>query len=213
VAPAPLMVDADAGADTVTISGGGWPVGAGLVVAIGTGRTLVLDTDLTGDQGLTVSDAGELVLNGANRYRGDTMIEGARLRMGPGGGWPATSRLVLDRGTFDLGGHDRRIGGLSGKGGTIALGARTLTIDQATDGVFAGTIEGTGWVAKEGDGRLTLERAQTWTGGTRIAGGVLEFLTGGAGVHLTGAIQITGGALIAPGLHLGTSARPPAAPR
>ena len=87
------------------------------------------------------------------------------------------------------------------------LGAGTLTVDQEDDTTFSGSIEGRGGLAKTGAGRLTLTRPQGWTGGTRIEGGLLELSGSGPTMRLTGSIQITGGALIAPGIRLGVPSR------
>ena len=55
---------------------------------------------------------------------------------------------------------------------TIAPGV-TLTIDLATDATFAGTIAGQGNLHKTGAGTLTLSGANTFTGTTRVAQGIL----------------------------------------
>ncbi len=101
----------------------------------------------------------------------------------------------------------RKSAGWRAGAATIALGDRRLTIDQDANTSFAGTIEGAGGLTKDGAGRLTLEEPQAWTGGTRIAGGILEFLGDTAGLRFTGSIEITGGSLIAPGVRMGTAPR------
>jgi autotransporter-associated beta strand protein len=85
------------------------------------------------------------------------------------------------------------------------LGDRTLTVDQDEDSGFAGPISGKGRLVKDGPGRLTLGAPQAWTGGTTVAGGVLELAAGG--FRLSGPIEVKGGTLIAPGMSIGSGTR------
>jgi autotransporter-associated beta strand protein len=210
VSPSPLAIDADNQAGTVTLTGGALPFGAGVAITIGPGGVLVLDMGLTGDNpeaGLTVSGGGTLVLERAGQYRGATIIDGGTIRLGAHGQLPASSLLKLEGGTFDLDSHDQRVSGLSGERGLIALGSGTLTVDEDANTIFGGTIEGPGALAKTGAGRLALTQPQVWTGGTRVGGGTLELSGSGPTMRLSGSIEITGGALIAPGIRLGVPSR------
>jgi fibronectin-binding autotransporter adhesin len=197
---------------TVTIAGGAWALasGAGLVVMLGPRRRAVLDGAIageTGDRGLTVSGGGTLVLARAASYRGGTILKAGTLRLEHAGNLPPTGRLALESGVLELGDADVRVAGLAGSGGEIALGDRSLTVDQNADGIFAGTISGAGRLVKGGEGRLTLEAPQGWTGGTTITGGVLELAGGSAGLRLIGPIEVKGGALVAPGVSIGSGRR------
>lgn len=213
--PAPagtITVDFGDAAGIVTITGGAWALarGAGLIVALGPHRGATFETAIagaTGDRGLTVSGGGLLVLARAVSYRGGTIVEAGTLRLEQAGSLPPAGLLALESGIFELGAADARIGGLAGGGGAITLGDRTLIVDQDGDSVFAGTISGKGRLVKDGPGRLTLEAPQGWTGGTTIAGGVLELAGGGAGLRLSGPIEVRGGALIAPGVSIGSGKR------
>ncbi|WP_146163381.1 autotransporter domain-containing protein [Sphingomonas fennica] len=132
---------------------------------------------LTGAAGLEKLDGGTLVLAGANSYTGETRITGGTLALGRLGSIASSSGVVAD-GTLDISatsilpdGPGRAVGAairtLSGSG-KVALGDRTLFIDAA-DGVFAGTIEGSGGLTIRG-GTQTLAGASRFTGETRIAG-------------------------------------------
>jgi fibronectin-binding autotransporter adhesin len=191
VSASPLAIDADNEAGTVTLTGGALPVGRGLSFTIGPDRVLVLDTTLTGD-----GSTAALIVSG-----------GGTLRLGPAGQLPASSPLTLAGGSIDLGSHDQRVGGLSGEQGKVVLGSATLTVDQDGNTTFGGTIEGAGALAKTGAGRLILTRPQAWTGGTRVAGGILELSGSGSTLRVSGSIAITGGELIAPGIRMGVPSR------
>ncbi len=47
-------------------------------------------------------------------------------------------------------------------------------MQNTTDTTFAGSISGTGLLAKLGTGLLTLTGANTYNGGTKVSGGVLQ---------------------------------------
>lgn len=184
--------------------------GAGVVIALGPQRRAVLEIAIAGeadDHGLTLSGGGTLVLARAASYRGGTTVKAGTLRLEQAGSLPPDGRLVLEGGALELGAGDAQLGGLAGGGGAIALGDRSITIDQDDDSVFAGTISGTGRLLKGGQGRLTLAAPQGWTGGTVITGGVLELAGGGAGFRLSGPIEVKGGALVAPGVSMRGGAR------
>jgi autotransporter-associated beta strand protein len=201
-----VTIDFGDGPGTVTISGSALTVARGLTLALGPRRHGILEIVMAGDGGVTLAGGGTLVLARAAIYRGSTTIEAGTLRLAQGGSLPPATRLVLDGGVFALGDADARVGGLAGKGGEIVLGERTLTVDQDGDSSFAGPISGKGRLVKDGEGRLSLEAPQAWTGGTMIAGGVLELASGG-GLRLSGPIQVKGGALIAPGVTIGSGRR------
>ena len=53
------------------------------------------------------------------------------------------------------------------------LNRGTLVFDQETDGTYAGVISNTGSLVKTGGGTLTLSGANTYTGTTTVAEGML----------------------------------------
>lgn len=194
---------------SVTIAGASLMLArdAGLVMAVGPHRRVVLEIVIAGNGRLTLAGGGTLELGRTATYLGGTTIVAGTLRVAPGGGLPPGGALVLDGGVFDLGGADAQLGGLAGRGGEITLGGRTLSVDQDQDTTFAGVILGKGRLVKEGEGRLTLKAPQAWTGGTTIAGGVLELAGEGGGLHLNGPLKVTGGSLVAPGITMGSGKR------
>ncbi|RQU84777.1 autotransporter-associated beta strand repeat-containing protein, partial [Burkholderia cenocepacia] len=93
---------------------------------------------------------------------------------------------------FDISGAGvpQTIGALSGVAGTtVALGGNSLTMGDATNATFGGTIGGTGGLTKQGSGTETLTGANTYTGGTTINGGTLALGAGGS-LAATGAVNL-----------------------
>jgi len=146
----------------------------------------------TTSNGLTKAGAGTLVLSGTNNYFGDTTIaqgglvlkdkadlNGGNLIFGAG----------ADKATFDISGMEDAVASIgvltdNGTDSVIALGASTLKI---RGGTFNGTIqddamsgETRGGIFKSGDDALTLVGANTYTGITTVAGGVLALSGNGS---------------------------------
>ncbi|SUB44552.1 autotransporter outer membrane beta-barrel domain-containing protein [Brucella anthropi] len=70
---------------------------------------------------------------------------------------------------------------MSGVSGTsVLLGPNTLTFGNATSQTFAGTINGTGGIVKQGSGTQILTGTNIYTGGTTINAGKLALGAGGA---------------------------------
>ncbi len=172
------------GSQTLTISGTGSSTFDGVIqnsgISPGTGG------------GLTVSGGTE-TLSGANVYTGATTITGGTLSLSGTGSIVDSSGVVLGSGgTFDISGTTggATIVGLTGSGGTVNLGGKTLSLALSTSqtDTFNGIIEGTG-------GGLTLSGTSateilggtnTYSGTTTITSGTLEFT--GSTANLTGGI-------------------------
>lgn len=92
---------------------------------------------------------GTLILSGLSTYTGGTTISAGTLR-----------------------------GNTSNLQGNIVNNA-TLAFDQTTDGTFAGAVSGTGELRKLGNGTLTLDATNTYSGGTTINSGTLSIGAGG----------------------------------
>ncbi|MDM7580212.1 autotransporter-associated beta strand repeat-containing protein, partial [Xanthomonas fragariae] len=138
---------------------GGTSIAAGTLIGdttslqgdIANNAALVFDQAIGGVYAGTVSGTGSLEkagtgvlqLVGANTYTGGTVVSAGSL-----------------------------IGNTTSLQGNVVDNA-TLVFDQATDGVFAGAVSGTGGVIKQGAGALTLVAPNTYSGGTTIASGSL----------------------------------------
>lgn len=129
------------------------------------------------------------------------------------GGFTASQPVAID-GTLNLNGATASIGALSGAGtiGRSAVGSGTVSIGDATNSTFAGSIAnalGTLGLTKAGAGTVTLTGTSSYTGPTAINAGKLLVngqlgnsavtvnaggLLGGSG-SILGAVTIAGGTL------------------
>ncbi|BCW87590.1 hypothetical protein sos41_07200 [Alphaproteobacteria bacterium SO-S41] len=98
---------------------------------------------ITGNGSVTKTGAGNLTLTGTNTYLGGTTVAAG----------------TLTGNTLSLQGN--------------ILNNAALVFDQAAGGTYNGVISGTGSLLKLGAGNLTLTGANTYSGGTTIAGGIL----------------------------------------
>ena len=60
------------------------------------------------------------------------------MRAGVAGAFVGNTAYAVNGGTLDLNGFNLTMSSLSGTGGTVALGAAALAINQATDTSYAG---------------------------------------------------------------------------
>ena len=133
---------------------------------------------------------GTLTLSGDNTFLGGISVQGGALEVsgnnslgGAGGG------LTLDGGAFRFGTGfivDRN----------VVLGANGGTIDTAGHNAsWVRDISGTGGLAKTGEGLLVLSGNNSYAGGTRIEGGILEVATDQQLGAPTGGLVFDGGTL------------------
>jgi autotransporter-associated beta strand protein len=151
------------GAGPMTIAGGATLDLAGFAQSIGTiagtgrielgGATLTTGADnassvfggvISGSGRLVKAGTGTLFLTGANEYTGGTRVEDGTL---------AGDSTSLQG---DVENHG------------------VVVFEQGADGTFAGSMSGTGLLAKSGAGTLTLLGTLTHTGGTVVTGGGLR---------------------------------------
>ncbi len=144
------------------------------------GNNLTMSGDMTGTGGITKAGAGTLTLTGANSYTGTTTIDGGILSAGVANALGTSTAVTLANtagAALDLNNFDQTIGSLAGggtTGGNVTLGSSTLTTGDASSTIYAGTISGTGSLAKIGTGTFTLSGANTYTGTTTIDAGSLS---------------------------------------
>ena len=136
-------VDLNGFAQTVGSIGGSGNIalGSGTLTTGGDGSSSAFGGVISGAGSLVKTGGGTLVLTGANTYSGGTQVLGGT--------------LAGDTGTLQ---------------GDI-LNNSLVQFDQHSNGTYAGSMSGSGALAKTGDGTLTLTGANTYTGGTIINGG------------------------------------------
>lgn len=142
---------------------------------------------------LDKTDAGTWVLkNTANSYTGPTILSAGRLKLGAAGAIPDASIVqFFTTSVLDLNGFDETVKSISGSSGTLALGSKTLTLNNPAGETFAAAITGTGGgrIIKNGTGKLTLSpTSATYDGGLIINGGALG--VGSAAAFGTGTLTI-----------------------
>lgn len=178
----------------VTLSGGNDSVGV-----TNAATTLTVGGQVTGSGALIKYGAGILIFTGTtNNYTGGTSIQQGTLRAGATNafGTSGAGGLTIANvagATLDLNGFDTTVVGLSGggsTGGAVQLTNKTLTLSSGGGWTFAGAINGTGNLIKNGAATQFLSGcASTYTGITTINAGVLsvDCLTNGGIASAIGA--------------------------
>lgn len=160
---------------------------------------------------------GTTVLTGTNSHSGGILLEGGTLRAGGANAFVDDTEYAINGGTLDLNGFDLTMSSLSGAGGTVALGAGHLTLDQDNSATFAGAFAGTGTLIQQGDATLNLTGDSSgFAGQTQVQAGTLlvNGTLGGAVIVENGAVlggsgavsslQLNDGAVISPGNSIGS---------
>jgi fibronectin-binding autotransporter adhesin len=178
-----------------TVNNGTLTSTGGYSVSNGSG-TVQIDAILAGSSNLTKTQAGTLILGGANTYTGTTSIQAGTLQLGSSGNLASTSDLDLVGGTFNLNSRSQTLGVFSINGsGTVTTGtlsAGSYTVNATAASAINAAMTGNGALTKSGTGTLTLGGSNSFTGGTTIDAGGLTVGTGGV---LGGAVTLNAGTL------------------
>ncbi|SDY01337.1 autotransporter-associated beta strand repeat-containing protein [Pseudomonas kuykendallii] len=166
------------------IAGNGTAIDTSIAMALGNGIELLGDVTFLGSNDLTLGGAvaegdgalvgtgrliktgnAQLTLNGDNRFSGGTELNGGTLILG--------SDTALGSGTLSTAAgtalqSDKRVRLVN----QVNLGG-LLTIAGNNELILAGALDGPGGLLKTGNGSLTLERANTYQGGTELNAGTL----------------------------------------
>ncbi len=173
-----------AGGGTLTLTGGLAKNGTTLTLT-GGGTINVNNVGISGASANSdlVVDGTTANLNTSNTYNGPTFVRnGGTLNANVVNALPSSPRthVVMDdtgvgNSTLSLG-ASQSIASLSGAASsTVNLASHDLTTGSATgDGVFSGSISGTGSLLKEGANSQTLAGPSTYSGGTLVSAGTLN---------------------------------------
>ncbi|MER9602753.1 autotransporter outer membrane beta-barrel domain-containing protein [Mesorhizobium sp. M0243] len=155
--------------DAITVAGAGGEsiirVGDGTLA--GAGYTATIASVLTGASSLTKTDAGTLVLSGANTYTGGTIVSGGVLSVS------ADNNLGDAAGDLTLSGGTLRNTAVFSSARDVTLLPAGGTFDTVADLALSGAISGAGSLAKTGAGTLTLTGTNNYGGNTLVSAGTL----------------------------------------
>jgi autotransporter-associated beta strand protein len=181
------ILDVNGMTDTIgSLSGGGTSGGN---ITLGTGGALTVNQFsfgiysgvISGAGSFTKSGYGTLWLNRANTYSGATTITEGEIIVGVTNALPNTALTFTGTSKLLLIFSDvtQDVGSLSGNGVTgaqinLANRSNVLTVTQAVDGTYSGTIIGDGGLTKAGSSTLTLDGSNTYTGKTLINAGIIK---------------------------------------
>jgi outer membrane autotransporter protein len=130
------------------------------------GFTTTVSQSIQGAGALTKAGAGTLVLTNANSYSGGTTIASGILQLGNGGTTGSIVGDVADDGT--------------------------LAFNRSDAVTFPGLISGSGAVTQIGSGTTILTNANSYSGGTTIASGILQLGNGGTTGSIVGDVADNG---------------------
>jgi fibronectin-binding autotransporter adhesin len=179
-----LQAGAFLGLDT-TNAGGTFTLSGTIANSTGTGGGAI---------GLAKTGAGTLVLSASNSYSAGTRLTAGTIQYG--------HAAALGTGTLSLAGNATLQSGLASgalaNAIALATGVTGAFDSQGNANTLSGLISGAGNLVKTGTGVLTLSAANTYSGTTTLAAGVLGF--GNASALGTGPVAVTGNATLRSGV-------------
>src|SRR4029077_12601727 len=125
---------------------------------------------ISGTGALVQKGPGVLTLTGSNTYSGGTTVTGGLINLGSanhlGSGAITLNGGGLQWATGNTTDISSRLSPLGANGGIFDTNGNNVT--------FATGLSGAGGLVKQGQGTLTLTGSNTYSGGTTIAGGILN---------------------------------------
>jgi autotransporter-associated beta strand protein len=172
-----------------------------LLLIQGSGNA-VLSGLISNSGGLAKDGLGTLTLsNSGNSYTGSTWIHAGTLALGNSNVIPDGSSVVVDGGTLALDGFSDVVNSITLQNGTISstTGVLSSSSFDLRNGTITAKLGGAGTLTKSTSGTVVLSGSNSYTGGTTINGGALQFAASTA-LPASGNITInTGGTLQASG--------------
>lgn len=147
-----------------------------------------LSNTITGDGSIIQNGLGTLTLTGVNTYTGGTTLQAGTLAIGDDSQLGAPSRGL----TFDGGKLEMTHGITTSRGVALNAGGGTIQVNSGFSSTLSGIIAdgtGAGMLVKTGAGTLTLNAANTYTGGTAVRSGVVN-VAGGATLGSSGSVVV-----------------------
>jgi len=142
----------------------GWIVldAVGTISAAG---VLTVDGGIEGNNDLTKTGSGTLLLNSASKQTGETILNGGTFQAGKNGVFSANSPFSLVSGILDLNDTTQSIASLSGDG-TVKFGlngtSRLTAGSDNSDTTFTGNFTDAGTLVKTGRGTMILTGTSTF---------------------------------------------------
>jgi len=153
-------------------------------------KTLSWNGEISGAGALVKEGQGTLLLRGTNKHDGGTTVNAGKLQI--------SSDANLGRGPLALNNGTLQSTGSFATSRAAALsGQATMEVDASHTVTWNGNLSGGGMLRKSGQGTLVLAGANTHSGGTVVAAGVLR--AGHEDNLGRGAVTLQGGNLLAGG--------------
>lgn len=184
----------EAGEGQITLNGGSIALQGAASLNTETGAQLIIQSALTGTNGLNTAGTGSLTLSGINTYSGVTKIS-SPVTIANGAAVPDGSLLdIRSSGELTVTGLETA-GGVSGTGLLRIPTSQTLVLNPASNQSHSGSLDGAGTVRKTG------AFTQTLGGGTLKFAGVVEvnagtLSPGGANAFGNAPVSISPGAAV-----------------
>jgi fibronectin-binding autotransporter adhesin len=160
----------------------------------------VLNANLAGGGALTKSMAGTVTLTTASTYSGGTTVAAGTLALAVDNALNAAGPVNITGGELALGTTSQTVGAFSLLNGSLTGGTLTGASYSVENGWISTVLSGTAALVKDNAaGRVTLNAAANYSGGTTLSAGTLVLGLNNA-LNATGAVRVVGGELV-----LGTS--------
>lgn len=160
--------------------------------------TFSLSGIISGGGNLTKLGTGTVSLAASNTYTGNTIINAGTFALTGSGSLLSTGAVSVNNATsiFDISGitSSTTIGDLSGvTGSNVNFGSKALFLGTSASTTFAGVMQGSGGIIKQGSGTFTVTGLNTYTGGTTINAGTITIT--GSGVIASNSVVVNAGTL------------------